>query len=273
MSLIWSAIRLVGVYCLARYACDFSTVQAAFLTVLAALSIESSYLKRSAAKRFQPFSLWIQPDYLKILTDAGLLSDKSEWGDLLNVNGVAGDDLYKGATCWVLSYNVDSGTHVIAWPDWKTYTSRLEHFLAQIDLESLPLAAAFPAGCRAQNGKLNAWFGIKPGRMGLKVFMRIDEQWWKERWASSGGEEPPVVEDVESLDGTVTLTFAVIPDVELQYSYDWRPIRGSVSLKQRRRALEAFGWKSDYDQEYGIQGSGISHPYITVSHEPVDRNL
>jgi hypothetical protein len=92
-SVMWSAMRLVGVYCLAKYACDFSTVQAAFLTVFAALSIEASYLRRSAAKRFQPFSLWIQPDYLKILTDAGLLSNAIEWGDLLKAKGVSGDDL------------------------------------------------------------------------------------------------------------------------------------------------------------------------------------
>ena len=124
-SLIWAAIRLAGVYCLARYACGFSVSQAAFLTLFAAVSIEAAYLGRSAAKRFQPFSLWIQPDYLKILTDAGLLSNESQWGGLLTANGVSGDDLLKGARCWVLSYNVDSGTHVIAWPDWKTYTSRL----------------------------------------------------------------------------------------------------------------------------------------------------
>jgi hypothetical protein len=49
-SLIWAAFHLIGVYFLAKYACEFSTPQAVFLTVFGALSIEASYLMRSAAK-------------------------------------------------------------------------------------------------------------------------------------------------------------------------------------------------------------------------------
>ena len=61
--------------------------QAAFLTVFAALSIEASYLRRSAARRFQPFNLWIQPNYKTLLMDAGLLADESEWWELLKAQG------------------------------------------------------------------------------------------------------------------------------------------------------------------------------------------
>lgn len=272
-SVIWAAILLVGVYCLGKYACDFTTPQALFLTVLAALPIEASYLRRSTAKRFEPFRLWIHPDYLKILMDAGLLSNESEWGDLLKANGVSGDDLSKGASCSVLSYNVDSDTHMIAWPDWKDYTSRLEHFLAQIDVDSLPLARAFTAGCRAGGSSLNARFGIKLGRFGLHLFMRIDDQWWKERWAGSIVAKPSFGEDVESWNGVVNLTVAVIPYAELQFLYHWKPVRRSVSPKQRRRALETLGWKTDYEPMDDIHGCGISHRYVQVSHEPVDRFL
>lgn len=267
-SLIWVAIRVAAVYCLARYACDFSDPQAVFLTVLATLSIE----RFLAAKRFQPFSLWIKPNYATILMDAGFLAEEGEWQELLKAQGEEAEtkDLTDGVMCFVLSYNVDSGTHVIAWPKWKTYTSRLELSFAPIELESLPSAAALPAVCREGYGRLTARFGIKPGWMGLRIFMRINDRVWKERWAGATGTKPPFDEsEVDPYYGTVDLTIAVIPEC----FYEWKTTWGSVSLKQRRSTLAALGWKTDYEPEFPMQAYGISHRYVTVTHEPIDQDV
>lgn len=231
--------------------------------------METGYLRRSAARRFQPFRFWIQPNYGTILLDAGLLADESDWPELLR----ALDNpryLTDGITCSVLSYNLDSGAHVVAWPDWNGYTSRPEHFLAEIALESLPLARAFPAGCRPGKG-LKASFGIRAGGAGLQFFMRIDSQWWRARWAATPEAEPPFDETADSLNGVVNLTVALLPHAEFQHLYNWRPMRRGVSSKQRVQTLAALEWKTDYEPMGSIQGYGISHRYVSVTHEAVDQ--
>lgn len=274
-SVLWGAVILTAVYFAARDIGHFARPQAIFLTALLVFApLQMQYMRQLAAKGFEPFQLRIRTNYATVLMDSGLLADESEWKELLKANednestGHLGD----GLTCFLVSYDTDSNTHVIVWPDYKDYTPRLKHPLGQIDLRSLPLAAAFPAGCWGGNSRLKASFGIKPGRMGVQVFMRIDNRWWKQRWANSIHTKPPFTES-SNWQGDIDLTVAVIPYAEFQFFYNFKPTWWSTSWKQRQHALKALGWK---DQNYRIPGDqwvNISHRYLKVGHEALDRYL
>jgi hypothetical protein len=273
--MIWSftlaSARLAAVYWIARYECDFSASQSLFLTALAALAVEARYLRQSAAKRFQPFSLYIWPHYRDILTDAGLLAierdaNEREW-QLLIKSQADGSIPWDGVTCFVLRHNFAANNHLIAWPESKNfrYSSRLTFPLGQLELEPLPLAAAFPAGCRAGNSRLKAGFWAQPGRAGLELTMRIDDKWWAARWAGTADTKPSFGESARSWEGTTNLTIAIIPYAELQCFYNWQPMQAGVSPKRRARAMEALGWHVDQS------GGSYSHKYLTFAHGPIDR--
>lgn len=291
-SLIWTAILSAVVYWLARYECEFSAPQSIFLTAFAALSVEAHYLSHSAGKRFRPFSLWIQLHYRTILTDVGLLSNEGnanevEWTALIGAQ--SNNAIPVDRTCYVLSYNFDSGTHLIAWPEskarhppgtmpgWPDYSSRLTFGLGEFELESLPLAAAYPAGCRTVS-TLTAEFIVKPGPHGLHIVMRINDIWWKARWAGSSAGKPSFSEHRDPFEfrngpaedlAHVELTVAVIPHAELQCLYRWRPTSASVSAGRRRRTTEALGW-TILDSR-GDQNSAhfLSHKCAEISHGPI----
>jgi hypothetical protein len=297
-SLIWVTFRVAAlgalVYWLARVDCDFSTPQSIFLTALAVLSVEAHYLRHSAGKRFQPFSFWIKLSYRTLLSDAGLLSNEIEaneveWAALIKATSNIAVP-WDGTTCCVLSYNFDSGTRLIAWPEskghhppgtmpgWRDYSSSLTFGLGQFELESLPLARAYPAGRRTVS-TLDAEFIVKPGTHGLQIVMRIDDVWWKARWTGSSTGKPSFSEHrdlFEYPDGPagnlahVELTVAVIPDAELQCLYDWSPTSAGVSLRRRRRATEAQGWTILDTPSGPGRCTFLSHKYAEVSHEPIE---
>ena len=267
-SLIWATIRLIAVYWVARYTCDFSAIQSLFLTTLAALAIEARYFRHSAAKRFQPFSLRIRPNYRDIFTDASFLpsehdANERDW-TLLVKSQAEGDVAWDGVACFVISYNLDSDTHVIAWPESKGYSCRFEFPLSTFDIESLPSAARFPAGCRAGNSRLKVRFGVVPGRHGLNVFMHVDSKWWAAHWTEF--TRPELSFDWgEDGHGEAYITVGVVPNAELQCFYNWRPMQAGVSLKMRARAMEALGWRTD-------RPDGVySHKYLNFAHAPIDR--
>ena len=283
----WSPIRLVAVYWIASHECAFSVVQSIFLTVLWACGVEARYLRRMAAKRFVPFSFSIRPNYRAILTDAGLLKNDPErnerdWAVLIETQGES-EIPWSGTECRVIDYNSDSDRHVIAYeqsfasfanpqprePRRQFYSSRLEFGFGRFDLESLPLAKAFPAGCHAGNGRLKAGFWAEPRGAGVHVLMDIDYQWWTARWANPTDTKPLFLrEDVQSwrgAGGIVELTVAIIPYLELQRFYHWNPRWGVVSLRQRNRAMESLGWHADWIDE----GAAVyTHKYLDFHHGP-----
>jgi hypothetical protein len=220
--------------------------------------------------------LYIRPNYRDILTDASLLASDHDANDrewaLLIKSQAEGNVPWDGVTCFVISYNFDSDTHVIAWPESKNYSCRFEFPLGEFDLESLPSAAAFPAGSRAGNGRLKARFGVTPGRHGLNIFMRLDNKWWAAHWGKF--TRPELSFDWgEDGRGSANITVAVIPYAELQCFYNWKPMCAGDSLKRRARAMETLGWKDETVKELypSIHVVDISHRYVKISHEPIDR--
>ena len=292
------AARLGIAFYAARYIVSFSLPQAVFLTLVAA-AIEMRYLRHRAAGRFQPFSFTISPKYGKILTDAGLLADEAELGDFLRAKDMDGSALARGVEGVVLSYNPDSPAHTVVWlpsrsssksdteenpistPTRIDFSTAIKHTLARIDLDllGLPLALKYPAGCRTVDS-LTAHCEIKPGRHGFHIMMRINDQWWKARWAECPTGKPSFSEYRDPFEfpdapnerlANVELTVAVIPYTEFQCFYRWR-FTLDVSARRRRKALRGLNWKADeYDPSRWNQFRTIEHAYVTVYHEPVDR--
>jgi hypothetical protein len=275
--MIGVGLAVACVYWVARAVCGFSIPQSVFLAAFAGLVLAASHLRQLAARRFQPFSFWLQPNYRAILTDAGLLSRESEtneqeWALLMQANAEETAQWDAGAECFVLSYDVNADRHLVAWPAWKTYTSRLDvPCLTRVEVESLPLAKAYPARCRKANGKLRAALRITQNRTGISVVLELDDEWWAARWVDSPSVKPSLKEWIDPFSGVVQLTVATIPLAELQASYCWEPSVMKVSRGRRDRAREDFGWKEDYKPIYPtVWGFGISHRYATVTHEPID---
>lgn len=172
----WSTIRLAAVYWIASHQCEFSVVQSIFLTVLWGYAVEARHLRRVAAKQFIPFSFSIRPNYRTILTDAGLLAtdpegNERDWAVLIEAQA-KGEIPWSGTECQVIDYNADSDRHVIAYQHSydsfadphpsesgrSCYSSVLGFGFGRFQLESLPLAGAFPARSRVANSRMKAGF-------------------------------------------------------------------------------------------------------------------
>jgi hypothetical protein len=290
----WSPIRLGAVYWIASHQCAFSVVQSIFLTVLWAFGVEVRHLSRVAAKQFVPFSFSIRPNYRTILTDAGLLANGPEgnerdWATLIEGQAVgksswSGNETipWSGTQCHVIDYNADSDRHVIAYKysyasfanphpqESERYlnSSVLGFHFGRFELERLPLAGAFPADCRGAGSSLKAGFWAEPRGAGLHILMDIDDKWWAARWADSTDAKPVFLrEDVDSWEGRVELTVAVIPYVELQCFYHWIPRRGIVSLRHRDRVMKSLGWHADPIDK---GAADYSHKYLDFHHGPSD---
>jgi hypothetical protein len=258
---IWTVVRVAAVYLVAQY-CGFSTLQAVFPALFAELLLSRHF----KARRFKPFRLWIQPNYQAILRDAGVLGEDGEWGELLKASDLSENELRDGTTCWVLSYNLDADTYTIAWHESESnwYTCHFDLCIVDFDFESLPSARYLPVVIQQASLKLTH------SRVGLALVLEVPDDWWKARWANYPDDKPSFAEEVDPMYRTVSITVAAIPHQELQYPYAWHPKRDRVTLGQRRNALAAFGWKSDYEPEYSsIGGRGISHRYASVTHEPI----
>ena len=284
---LWAMIRLAAVYWIARYECEFSAVQSGFLIVFWAFSVEARHLRRVAAKQFVPFSFSIRPDYRTILTDAGLLASDPEgnerdWAVLIEAQA-EGEIPWGGTECQVIDYNADSDRHVIAYQhsyasfadphpreSRRYYQSSVLGFgFGRFELESLPLAGAFPAACRTAGSSLKAGFSAEPRGAGVHILMDIDYTWWAARWNNSSDAKPVFLrENAQSwrgVGGIVELTVAVIPYVELQCFYHWIPRRGIVSLRHRNRAMESLGWHADWIDNGAVV---YAHKYLDFHHGP-----
>ena len=212
-------------------------------------------------------------------------------------NGAA---LAQGVEGVVLAYNPDSRSHTVVWlpnrsssgnagednpvftsPSRIDFSTAIKYPLARIDLDllGLPLALMYPAGCRTMGG-LTAHFEIKPGRHGFQILMRINDQWWKARWAESPAGKPSFSERRDPFEfhngpneslANVELTVAVIPYAEFQRFYRWR-FALDVSARRRRKALKALNWTAE-EHDFGgwSQFRTIEHVYVTVYHEPLGR--
>jgi hypothetical protein len=187
----------------------------------------------------------------------------------------------------VIDYNSDSDRHVIAYehslaslenphprePRRQFFSSQLEFGFGQFDLESLPQAQRFPAGCHAGNGRLNARFWAEPRGGGVHVLMDMDAKWWAARWDGCTDAKPAFLREAvyawRGAGGIVELTVAVVPYAELQRFYCWMPKWGIVSLRRRDRAMEALGWHSGSKNENGVV-EHYSHKYVNFYHGPLN---
>jgi hypothetical protein len=161
-------------------------------------------------------------------------------------------------------------------PAGRDYSFRLAFWLGTFELESLPLATAYPARGRTTTN-LTAEFSAKPRHGGLHITMNIDDRWWTSRWAGSPEDKPPFGEsrdttgyppDVADL-APVELTVAVVPYDEFQSLYRWKPWSAGVSLKRAQRTVKAHGW-TIIETEPGVRDSFLSHKYAEVSHRPIE---
>lgn len=268
----FSALRLTAAYLLARYCFDFSARQAMFLVLFAACTLEAMRFRIWAAKRFEPFKIWVQPNYRRVLADLGFPDGPHEFASLLQYSHVTGDDLDNGVSCIVLSFDHDRGCHRVFWPDEKSYSSRIERRIAELDLDALPFASKFSAGCRKGNGALKARFGLRQVSEGICLFMRIDDEWWRNRWEQEE-TRPTFLSERPALWGDIEITLAVIPHTELQRFYNWYPLLPGVSESKRQAALGAVNATTCYGPTEFWMGFGLNTRYASVSHEQLDQGL
>jgi len=114
---------------------------------------------------------------------------------------------------------------------------------------------------------------------GLHIVMRIDDIWWKARWAESSAGKPSFSENRDPFEypnapagdlAHVELTVAVIPHAELQHFYRWKPISASVLSRRRRRTMKALGWTM---QDSYMSGDKDAFPWnILESFMPGDED-
>jgi hypothetical protein len=256
---------LLGTYVLCRYACDFTLWQSLLIVVLTS-SVVNLYSRSTQLKHFQPFHIWLKPNYGLILRDAGVLDQGNDWGQLMQTpTRTVQEYLDDGVSLFALAYDPANQTHLVAWPDAKRFSSYFDYSIASIDVSILPAVSAYPSGCERGNGSVKARFRVRAGA-GIEIVMIIDEAWWNNRWNTCPA---PRFQSVTPLMGDVEIVVASIPFEELQSCYAWYPYGRVVSLDQRDKARGRLGWSEDFRPGSQIHGWGISHQYATVTHEAI----